>query len=137
MIARHALALMLAASPLAATVAHAADKAAAPWTLQSAIGDPDNFKISGSIRLRYEATDNQFRPSVDKSGDDFMIRSTLAAEYDAGPMKLGGELWDSRAYSLDPKSPIGTSDVDAVELVQAYVGLSAGDALGAGVTVRS
>ena len=39
MIARHALALMLAASPLAATVAHAADKAAAPWTLQSAIGD--------------------------------------------------------------------------------------------------
>jgi len=132
MIARHALALMLAASPLAATAAHAADKAAAPWTLQSAIGDPDHFKISGSVRLRYEAIDNQFRPSADRSGDDFMIRSTLAAEYDAGPVKLGGELWDSRAYGLDPKTPIGTSDVDAVELVQAYLGLSAGDVLGKG-----
>ncbi|MGN6271149.1 MAG: alginate export family protein [Sphingomonas sp.] len=129
-IAGFALATALAAAPVAA---HAQDaKPAQPWSLQSAIGDPDNFKISGSVRVRYEATDNQFRPSADASGDDFLIRSTLAAEYDAGVVKVGGELWDSRAYGLDPKSPIGTSDVDAVELVQAYVGLSAGDALGAG-----
>lgn len=130
MIARFLAATALTLTPIAA---HAQDaKAAAPWTLQQAIGDPDNLKISGSIRARYEAIDNQFRAGADEHGDDFMIRSTLAVEYDAGAVRIGGEVWDSRAYGLDPHTPIGASDINAVELVQAYVGLDAGEALGAG-----
>lgn len=130
MTSRLALATLLVAAPAAA---HAQDaKSASPWSLQQAIGNPDNLKVSGSVRVRYEAIDNQFRPAADASGDDVLIRSTLAVEYDAGAVKIGGEVWDGRAYGLDPKTPIGTSDIDAVELVQAYIGLSAGDALGAG-----
>ncbi|MCM8731943.1 alginate export family protein [Hephaestia sp. GCM10023244] len=139
MIARPVLIFALLASASAAVPAWAQDKQAkkdAPFTLQQALGDPDNLTISGSVRLRYEAVDNQFRPAADRSGDDFLIRTTLAVDYDAGPVRIGGELWDSRAYGLDPNSPIGASDVNAVELVQAYVGLSAGDALGAGSKTR-
>jgi len=132
MIARFALAAALAGVPFAA--AQAQDKKDAPWTLQEALGDPDDLTISGSLRGRYETIDNQFRPGVDKSDGDFMIRTTLAAEYDAGPVRIGGELWDSRAYGLGPKTPIGTSDVNALELVQAYVALDAGEALGAGTS---
>ena len=30
-----------------------------PPTLQAAIGNPDNFKVSGSVRVRYEALDGR------------------------------------------------------------------------------
>jgi len=132
MIARFALAAALAAA--SSTAAQAQDSKAEPWTLQRALGDPDALTISGSIRGRYETIDNQFRPGADTSDGDFMLRTTLKAEYDAGPVRIGGELWDSRAYGLGPNTPIGTSDVDAVELVQAYATLDAGEALGAGTS---
>lgn len=130
MIARFLAATALIAMPAAARAQAASSTK--PGALQQAIGDPDNFTISGSVRVRYETVDNQFRPAADPSGDDFLIRSTLAAEYHSGAFKIGGELWDSRAYGLDARTPIGTSDVDAVELAQAYLGIDAGDVLGAG-----
>jgi hypothetical protein len=92
-----------------------------PPTLQAAIGNPDNLKVSGSIRVRYEALDGQFRPGFDASDDLWSIRTTLFAEWDTGPIRVGGEIYDSRAYGTDAGSVLTTGEVNPVELVQAYL----------------
>lgn len=94
---------------------------APPPSLQAAIGNPDNLKVSGSIRVRYEALDGQFRPGFGASDDLWSIRSTLFAEWDTGPIRIGGEIYDSRAYDTDAGSVLTTGEVNPVELVQAYL----------------
>ena len=105
---------VLAALPAAPAFA---EDAAGP--LQQAIGDPDDLSISASVRVRYESLANQFRPGLKENADIVVIRSTLAAEYDAGPVRIGGELIDARAYSADRNGSVGTGEVNALELVQA------------------
>ena len=131
MIAR--LTLLAGAALTLAAPASAADD---PWTLHDAIGAPDNLRISGSARIRYEALSGQFRPGLDDNDDLISLRSGLFAEYDAGPIRIGGELIDSRAYDADAGGAVGTGEVNALELVQAYLGADLGDAFGAGSTAR-
>ena len=45
---------------------------------------------------------------------------------------VGGELIDARAYSADRSGSVGTGEVNALELVQAYLGFDLGDVLGKG-----
>ena len=106
-----------------------------PWTLHEALGAPDKLRISGSARIRYETLSNQFRPALDESDDLVSLRTGLFAEYDTGPVRIGGELIDSRAYDADAGSPVGTGEVNALELVQAYVGADLGDVLDPGSTL--
>jgi alginate export protein len=122
------LALALSASP---AFAETKDEA---WTLQQAVGNPDALKISASIRTRYEALHNQFRPGLDKNDDLVTIRTSIAAEYDSGPIRIGGELVDARAYFGDPGSSISTGEVNALEPIQAYLGADFGAILGNGTT---
>lgn len=99
--------------------------------LHNAIGAPENFKLTGSFRARIEGINGQFRPGV-ATGDRLLsFRTTLFAEYNAGLVRIGGELFDSRGYLEAPDSSTGTGEVNALELVQAYVGLDLKDALGA------
>ncbi len=114
------LASAVAASPAAAQ--------AAPWTLHEAIGAPDNLKLSGSLRARYETLEGQYRPAYgDGSDQGLVLRSTLFAELDLTPIRIGGEIIDARVYLNDRGSPTGTGDVNALELVQAYVAVDAND----------
>lgn len=105
---------------------------ASPPTLQAAIGNPDNLKVSGSIRVRYEALDGQFRPGFDARDDLWSIRSTLFAEWKDGPIRIGGEIYDSRAYDTDAGSVLTTGEVNALELVQAYVAADLAEPFGKG-----
>lgn len=95
--------------------------------LAEALGAPDDLSISATVRARVEGIDGQFRPSPASADAMFSLRTTLAAEYDAGPVRFGGELWDARAYGEGPNSSITTSDVNTVELVQAYAKVELGD----------
>ena len=122
-----ALACVLPASP-----AFAQEKDSEPFTLQDALGDLEGLTITGSARVRYEVLGNQFRPGLDRNDDLVTMRFTLAAEYDAGHVRIGGELYDARAYGGDEGSSVGNGDVNALELVQAYIGLDLGDGFGAG-----
>ena len=120
---------------LAATPAFADDKDKdKPWTLEEALGSPEGLKVSASIRARYEALHNQFRPALDKNDDLVTVRNDIAVEYDGGPIRLGGEVVDSRAYFGDPGSSISTGEVNALEPIQAYVGADFGSVLGKGST---
>lgn len=79
------------------------------------------WNVSGSIRVRQEELDGQYRPGFDNHDDVLVVRSTLFAEYDVGTWRFGGELVDSRAYDTDPGSALTANDVDTFEPVQAYV----------------
>lgn len=96
---------------------------AEPFSLQQALGDPEGLTINASVRARYEVLDGQFRPGLDENDDLVTFRSTLFAEYDTGPIRIGAELIDARAYAADAGSSVGTGEVNALELVQAYVGI--------------
>lgn len=90
-----------------------------------------SLKTSGSVRLRYENLSGQFRPGFEKSEDAVLLRTILTAEYDAGQIKVGGEVWDSRAYSGEGAF-VGTGEVNTAELVQAYLAADLKEPLGAG-----
>jgi len=122
------LALALAASP---ALADTSDK---PWTLEEALGNLDDLKVTASVRARYEALGDQFRPGLDKNDDLVTIRTDIFAEYDGGPIRIGGELVDSRAYFGDTGGSISTGEVNALEPMQAYVGADFGPMLGKGTT---
>lgn len=114
-----------AAFALGAGAAMAAD--APPPTLYGLLGSPDGWTISGTFRIRDEAIADQFRPAPAPRSDHFVsLRTTLFAEYDAGSWRVGGEVFDSRGYDERPDSSVGTTEVDALELSQAYVSIDVG-----------
>lgn len=105
-------------------------------TLQSAIGNPDDFKLSGSARVRHELLDGQPRAGFRSRDQELALRTTLFAEYHRNALRIGGELYDSRAYLDKPGSPLTTNEVNTLELVQAYVGADFKNALGPGTTLQ-
>lgn len=111
--------------------AGAAVAAEPPPTLYEAVGAPSDWRISGTFRVRDEAIVDQFRPAPAAASDHFLsFRTTLFAEYHPGPVHLGSELFDSRGYNQRVGSSVGTSEVNALELGQAYVALDLGRAGG-------
>lgn len=93
-------------------------RAAGP--LHDALGASDKLLIEGSIRARFEVIDGQFRPGIADSSA-LLVRSILRAEYDAGGVRLGGELQDARVYLAQQPSSVGTTEIDTFEFIQAYV----------------
>jgi hypothetical protein len=94
----------------------------------------EGFSLSGTSRLRYEAIEGQARTGYNTSDDLVNLRTTLLAEYREGPIRLAAELWDSRVYGGNARSPITTGEVNPVELVQAFVEARAAAPFGAGST---
>jgi hypothetical protein len=92
----------------------------------------DGFKLSGSVRLRYETIAGQARAGFDDTDSLTNIRTQILGEYHAQSIRLGAELFDSRVYGADPGTPLSTNEVNALELVQAYVGTDIADAFGKG-----
>jgi hypothetical protein len=123
---------MLRWLPLAALTVPVTAWAKDAPSLQAAIGNPDDFKLSGSIRARYETLDGQPRAGLPESDDQFSSRATLFAEYDPGTIRIGAELYDSRAWLNEPGDPLDTTQVNTLELVQAYVAADFDAPFGAG-----
>lgn len=94
--------------------------------LETAVGAPEGLTIKGEVRARVEGIDGQFRPTAAEDDAMFSLKTSLLVEYDGGPWRVGGELWDARAYGEKSNSSAGTGEVDALEMVQAYVGLDFG-----------
>lgn len=103
-------------------------------SVQTALRAPDPVRFSGEIRGRYESLDGQFRAGFDGSDQAFLLRSLLHAEADVGPVTLGAEIQDARAYLADDGTPLTSSFVDALDVLQLYVKVPAPGVLGAGST---
>ena len=119
-----------ALAPALALALVQAPAAAAP--LQDAIGAPDGLTLKGSYRSRLEAIDGQFRPTGPENDFMWSMRTQILAEYDAGPIRFGAEVIDARAYFQKDNSSAGTSEINPVELSQAYLAIDLDDDFGAG-----
>lgn len=101
------------------------------WTTPALAGE-DGLAISGSMRLRFEEIEGQPRAGFDSSDSLFNVRTQVLAEYRADGFRAGAELFDSRAYGADPGTPISTNEVNALELVQAYIATDITEPFGKG-----
>jgi hypothetical protein len=107
---------------------------AAPPTLAAALDLPPELKLSGSTRLRYEAIDGQPRAGFNPNDSLVNLRTTLFAEYDTGPVRLGVEVYDSRVWNGNAGTPVTTGEVNTFEPVQAYAALDLAAPFGAGTS---
>ena len=105
--------------------------AAAMLIATPALAD-DDLKVSGSVRLRYEAIEGQPRAGFGDSDQLVNLRTIVLAQYRVKPLTFVAELYDSRVWGDNPRTPISTGEVNALELVQAYVAADLGPLLGAG-----
>ncbi|MEI6641316.1 MAG: alginate export family protein [Novosphingobium sp.] len=104
---------------------------AAP-TAQAQAQDADGFHVSGSIRVRAETIDGQPRAGFGDTDTLLNTRLRLLAEYRTRPVRLVAELFDSRVWGDDARTPVTTGEVNAAELVQLHAVFDLGDALGKG-----
>ncbi len=95
--------------------------------LAQALGASDDWQVSASLRVRLDGIDNQFRPTGPDADSMISLRTDVLAEYDAGPVRIGGEVQDSRAYMQVSASTAGTGEVNTFEPVQAFVRFELGD----------
>lgn len=131
---KHAFKAVFGTAAITLAMPVSAKEAGVP-TLQETLGS-DDFTISASVRTRYETYDNTVRSGGAEEADLLSIRTIVKAEYDTGPVRIGGQLQDARAYAANDRTPLSTADVNAFELVQAYLTVDLGDAIGAGSTTE-
>ncbi|MBJ7439253.1 MAG: alginate export family protein [Sphingopyxis sp.] len=92
----------------------------------------DGLTFGSSTRIRYETIEGQPRTGFNANDDLLSLRTILSGEYREGDLRIGAELYDSRVYGGDAGTPISTNEVNALELVQAYIGFEKKDAFGRG-----
>lgn len=88
--------------------------------------DRSGFSIEGSVRARGEVVDGQVRPTAPESDAMLSFRTLITASYDFGGVHLTAELDDARSYFQNSRSSAGTSEVNALEPLQAYLGVDLG-----------
>lgn len=81
---------------------------------------PAWLRLEGSTRWRYESLSDQFRAGRPGSDQQLSARTLVTLEADTGPVQLGAELIDSRVYLDDSGSAISTSNVNTIDILQAY-----------------
>ena len=85
--------------------------------------DPFRWDISGEARARYEMLDGQFRAQLPANDQGLFFRSLLHLRAVGEHWTAGLEVQDSRSYLTDSGSPISSSYVNAVDVLQAYLQL--------------
>ncbi len=93
-----------------------------------------NLTLNAALRTRFDAIDGQYRNSGPISDSMFTSRAQIFGEWDTGPIRLGFELMDARAYPRQPNSTVDTGAINAMEMVQLQATAELGSLLGAGTT---
>jgi hypothetical protein len=97
------------------------------WRLNKVLELPGWLSLSGTHRMRFENLDGQFRAGRDGGDQVFVFRTLLLAEVKLQDFEFGMELEDSRAQLADSDTPLSTSIVNPLELLQAYVKMTIND----------
>ena len=100
--------------------------------LDAATSNPDGaasdpIEVFGRFRIRGEALDGQFRRGVAGGDQALVFRTLLHTRATFGAVTFGLELQDSRSYLDDSGTPLSTSIVNPLDVLQAYVNLRSGD----------
>jgi len=125
---------LAAAAALGFVAVSGSARAEAP-SLHEALGAPPELKVMLATRLRYETLDGQPRAGLNPDDEQVALRTNLFVEWTKGPVRIGVELQDSRAWLGKAGSAISTADVNTLEPVQAYLGVDLPGALGRGSKV--
>ncbi|MCA1199209.1 alginate export family protein [Sphingomonas sp. R647] len=88
--------------------------------------DATGFSIEGSVRARAEVVEGQVRPNAPDSDAMLSFRTLITASYDFGGVHITGEIDDARSYFQHGQSTAGTSESNALEPLQAYLGIDLG-----------
>ncbi len=115
-----------------ATASLSADTASSPWRLGKALDLPAWIGVSGEHRLRYETLDGQFRAGKTGGDQALALRTSLQFELRTAPVQLVTEVLDAREYLTDAGSPVDTTMVNALDVLQAHVRWKAGDLIPGG-----
>lgn len=83
--------------------------------------EPLPLDVSGSIRIRQEFIQSQIRAGASLNDSLTSVRSRIAAKLGEDPLSVEAEIVDSRAYFYDAGTPVGTGEVNTLELVQASI----------------
>ena len=94
-----------------------------PWRLETALGLPDWLEISGAQRTRYETLDSDFRVIRQGSSNQlWALRTLLKATAHVDRFRITAEGIDSRQFRAPDDAFLNTGTVNAVELLQGFVG---------------
>jgi len=108
-----------------------------PWRMSRALDLPEWLDIRGEQRTRYETLDGQFRAGRTGGDQALAMRTSLSADLKLRPVGVFVEGMDSRQYLSDSGSPIDTTMVDTVELLQAHARWHVSDWIAGGTnTIR-
>ena len=107
-----------------------------PWRLNSALGLPPSLSLSGTHRMRIENLDGQFRAGRDGGDQVFVFRTLVHGKLKLGTFTLGAELQDSRAELADSGTPLNTTIVNPLELLQGYAEANIDDLFASGSKSR-
>ena len=103
----------------------------APFLVLISLASPtlaeSSLRVEGSIRARVESFDGQSRSAGPARDSVLLLRSELRVDYGDGPVRIGGELLDSRVAS-GRDSLLSTSEVNPIEPSQAWVSVDVAEA---------
>jgi hypothetical protein len=108
--------------------AQPAPSAPAIWRLGNQIGAPSWLALEIEQNTRSEYLSDDFRAMANNDTRALMFRTLMSAEARRGSFRAKLELEDSRAFASDD-TPLNTTHVDPVEIIQAYVGVDRTDTL--------
>jgi hypothetical protein len=100
--------------------------------LKPALGVPSWLAFRGEARMRAEALTGQFRAGAAGNDHLLLFRTLFLTEASIGPTAFGVELLDGRTYFADGNTPLGTSLVNPLDVLQAYLRLGATAGTGPG-----
>ncbi len=89
------------------------------------VNRPRWFRYGLEHRSRYEYLANDFRSSATGNSQGLMVRTLFSVGLQWRPVVVGVELQDSRAYAT-AATPLNTTIVNPLEVLQAHVGLRRG-----------
>ena len=112
-----------------------AKESGTPLTLGGALDLPDNIRVEGSIRPRYEALGNPFVAGRTEDDEFLGVQTELRAELDVAPtLTIGGELLDSR-FIAGNETGGAASEIDTLEPAQLYLSWRPDDFLADGASL--
>jgi len=120
----------LASAQPAAPALRATKAAPKPWRLGKSLGAPRWLKLGIEHQARLEYLANDFRAMANHDTRAFALRTLVSAEAGSEVVRGGIEIEDARTYASND-TPLNTTHVDALEILQAYVAVAASDVLAA------
>lgn len=103
-----------------------AEDAPDPWRLDQFLHAPQGFSLSGQFRIRYETLDGQFRSGFNGGDQLLALRTNLLATLRINSVIIAAEGMDARAELADSGTPLSTSVVNPLDLLQAWIDVPVG-----------